>query len=200
MAYIRLPAGIRVAMEYEVFGKVVVNVYHVTTTDPIITVKLLDIAQVFADWWSAQFNNSLSQDIALTAVTALNLDVANGEKQTLVISPPVDGDSPNPAVPNNVAIVASFGTGLTGRSYRGRAYHAGLTENTVTGNEISSALASLLIGYYGVLQTDLAAENALLVVASFYSGGLPRATGVATEVESVSMNLRVDTQRRRLPK
>lgn len=200
MAFIRLPLGIRVALEYEVFGKVVVNVYHVTTTDPIITLKLVDIAQVFAAWWDAHLSTSMSHDISLTSVTALSLDVANGEKVTVVVSPPVAGGSPNPAVSNNVAIVASFSTARTGRSYRGRCYHAGLTEQAVTANEISGAMSAVLIGYYADLITSLTTNNAELVVASFQSAGVPRIEGVATPVESIGMNLRVDTQRRRLPK
>lgn len=200
MAYIRLPLGIRVALEYEVFGKVVVNVYHVTTTDPIISVQLLDIAQVFATWWAGGISDEFSSDIALTTVTALNLDEESGEKVTLVIAPPTEGALAPPTVSNNVAIVASFATAKTGRSFRGRAYHAGLNEASVTDNDIGVARAAAVVGHYADLVTSLAVQNALLVVGSFQSGGVPRAVGVATPVESVSMNTRVDTQRRRLPK
>ena len=200
MAYIKLPLGIRVALEYEVFGKVVVNIYHVTTTDPIITIKLLDIAQLFAAWWDAEVSVYFSQDIALNAVTAHNLNVPNGEKVTLVVSPPTAGQLPAGAVSNNVAIVASLFTAQTGRSFRGRSYHAGLDDPSVTANSIATGKAAGIVATYGDLVTSLALENAILVVASFQSESAPRAEGIATEVESVAVNLRVDTQRRRLPK
>lgn len=199
MAYIRLPAGIRIALEYEVFGKVVVNVYHVTTTDPIITLKLLDIAQVFKVWWETYMSLVMSPDIALFQLTALNLDEENGEKVTLVVSPAAPGQEVGEAVSNNVAIVASLNTAKTGRSFRGRSYHAGLPENYVAENRISTSAASLIVGYYASLVTLLAVQNAELVVASFQSGGVPRAIGVGTPVDSVAVNTRVDTQRRRLP-
>jgi len=200
MLFIRLPLGIKVAMEYEVFGKVVVNVYHVTTTDPIVTLQLLDIAQVFKAWWDSNMSSLFSEDIALNAVTALNLDEENGEKVTLVVSPAIPGTVVDEATPNNVAIVASLSTVKTGRSFRGRSYHAGLNDASVTENSISTAKAALIVTAYGSLITSLAVQNAELVVASFQSLGVPRAIGVATPVDSISVNTRVDTQRRRLPK
>lgn len=200
MAYIRLPLGIRVAVEYEVFGKIVVNIYHVTTTDPIITLKLLDIAEVFEAWWDANLSDEFSQDIALTTVTALNLNEENGEKLTLVVSPPIAGTVLSDAVPNNVAIVTSFATAKTGRSFRGRSYQAGLTESSRTGNVIGITRATAIIAAYGDLVTLLDVQNAELVVASFQTLGAPRELGVATPVESISVDLRLDTQRRRLPK
>lgn len=199
MAYIRLPAGIRVALEYEVFGKVVVNVYHVTTTDPIVTVKLLDIAELFADWWTATLSDDFSTDIGLTQVTALNLDEENGEKQTFVVSPPTVGGLAEAATSNNVAIVASFATAKTGRSFRGRSYQAGLPEIQITENLITTVRAASIVSSYGALALLLAVENALFVVASFVTAGAPRAEGVATEIESIAVNTRVDTQRRRMP-
>lgn len=200
MAYIRLPLGIRVAMEYEVFGKVVVNVYHVTTTDPIITIKLTTIAEAFRDWFISDLNIGLSPDIALTAVTAHNLNVANGEKITVVVSPPSPGIAVGDAVSNNVALVASLGTDLTGRSFRGRSYIAGITETNVTANEIGTAYAAFFVSSITFLMADLDSINTDLVIASFVSGGAPRAEGLPTLVTSVSMDVRVDTQRRRLPR
>lgn len=200
MAYIRLPLGIKVALEYEVFGKVVVNVYHVTTSDPILTVKLFDIADVFEAWWDNTLSAEFSNDIGLNAITAHNLDVPNGEKVTLPVSPAIVGGSVNEAVSNNVAIVTSFRTALTGRSFRGRAYHAGLAESMVTDNVIDPAKTARMVDAYVDLIDRLAVENLLFVVASFQSGGTPRGTGLATPVSSIIVNARVDTQRRRLPK
>lgn len=198
MAYIQLPLGIRVALEYRVFGKIVVNVYHVTTTDPIVTIKLLDIAEIFESWWDVDMKVAMSLDIALEQVTCLNLDVPNGEKLTLIVSPAIPGTNPDPAVPNNVAIVGSFSTAKTGRSFRGRTYQAGLPETVVTGNNIPIATAAFLVTNYATLVGLLFAANVDLVVASFQSLGVPRAVGVATVVETVEVNTRVDTQRRRL--
>ncbi len=200
MAYIRLPLGIRVALEYELFGKVIVNVYHVTTTDPILTVKLIDIAEIFEAWWTNNLAAEFTTDIGLTAVTALNLDVPNGEKITVAVTPPVTGAEDPPTTTNNVAIVASFATAKTGRSFRGRAYLAGLRELSIAENVIGVLKAADIVDDYLDLLTLLELANSQFVIASFQTAGAPRAEGVATDVQSVSMNTRVDTQRRRLPK
>lgn len=199
MAYIRLPAGIKVALEYEAHGKVVVNVYHVTTSDPIVTIKLLDIAEIFEAWWDADMSGNMSDEIELFQITALNLDVENGEKLTLAVSPPVTGQIVGTSVPNNVAQVVSMHTALTGRSFRGRAYHAGLTSGDVDGNDVDAAIVTAMLLDYAALESDLDVIDTQLVVASFQSAGVPRAVGVATPISSFSATSRVDTQRRRLP-
>lgn len=199
MAYIRLPMGVRVAMEYEQFGKVVVNVYHVTSGSPITSIKLFDIADIFRDWWVSTQRSGLSTDIALAQVTALNLDVPNGEKVTRVVSPVSPGLAVGDAMSNNVALVASLATDQTGRSFRGRSYMAGLREADVTANNVSVAFAAGTVANYIQLIDDLFFAGDNLVIASFFSLGVPRVEGIATNVSSVSANTRVDTQRRRLP-
>ena len=199
MPYVRLPSGIKVVLEYEVFGKLVVNVYHVTTPDPIITLKLLDIAQVFKAWWDGSMSLAMSNSIELVKVTALNLDVPNGEKLELAVVPALPGQVLVPAVSNNVAIVVSFATAKTGRSFRGRAFQAGMPDDQVTGNDIDTATATFFVTSYSELISDLGIQSTDLVIASFFTEGAPRAEGVPTPVESVSVNTRVDTQRRRLP-
>lgn len=200
MAFIRLPLGIRIALEFDLAGKVVVNVYHVTTEDPIVTVKLIDIALAFVDWWDVELSNRFSEDIALFSVTALNLNVENGEKITQPVTPVIPGQVVQPAVSNNVALVVASKTTKTGRSFQGRSYLAALGETDVTNNHIVIAKAAAIGADFVLLSGRLAAENADLVVASFQAGGVPRAEGVATKITSYIVNTRVDTQRRRLPK
>lgn len=199
MAFITLPLGIRVAVEFTIQDAIVVNVYHVTTTDPIVSIKLLDIAQLFVDWWGSDQKTDFSHDIALTSVTALNVSIPNGEKQTVIVSPPEQGIINTPAPPNNVAFVISYATAQTGRSFQGRSYLAGLPEDAITDNDLSIAKVANLVTSSIALTADLIQANAELVVASFQAGGVPRVTGLATPVTVVSMNTRVDTQRRRLP-
>lgn len=199
MAYIRLPGGIKVALEYEVYGKVVVNIYHVTTTDPIVSIKLIDIAEIFEAWWSTQMRQNFSQDISLHTITAHNLDVPNGEKITLAVSPALPGTDVSIAMTNNVALVATFDTDQTGRSFRGRAYLAGIPRGDIVDNNASAAIVTALLVDYVSLSAALAVGNAAHVVASFQTAGAPRPEGVATQVTAYTMNTRLDTQRRRMP-
>lgn len=199
MAFIRLPGGVKVALEFTVGGKVVVNIYHVTTTDPIVTLQLLDLAQVFKAWWEIQIAPNITDRVELFQVTALNLNEENGEKVTLAVIPTVPGTIVSDVVPNNVAAVVTLNTARTGRSYQGRTYLAGLAENEVVINTILGyRVVAILLGMQGLVPL-LDAQNSTLVVASFQHNLAPRAEGVATPVDSFSMNDRVDTQRRRLP-
>jgi hypothetical protein len=101
---------------------------------------------------------------------------------------------------NNVALVASFATAKTGRSFRGRSYIAGIPVLNIAENEVTTVFAAFFVNAFAVLISDLDIDNDVLVVASFQSGSEPRVLGVATPVDSVSVNQRIDTQRRRLPK
>lgn len=199
MAFIRLPGGFRIALEYQIFGKIVVNVYHGTTTDPITSIKLFSIADLFEAWFDTSLASAVSADIKLAQITVLNLDEENGEKVTNVLVPANPGTRAGAAMPNNVALVASFATAKTGRSFRGRSYIAGLSEDDVGGVGVDTVFAAGIVTAFLALITDMAVDDEQLVVASFQSGGVPREVGVATPVDSVSCNLRVDTQRRRLP-
>lgn len=199
MAFITLPLGIKVAVEFDIQDAVVVNIYHVTTTDPIVSIKLLEIAQLFVDWWGSDQKALFSHDIALASVTALDISTPNGEKQAVVVSPPEQGFIETAAPPNNVAFVISYATAQTGRSFQGRTYFSGIPEESITNNDLAILKVANLVSATIGLTADLIAANAKLVVASFQAGGVPRVTGVATPVTVVSMNTRVDTQRRRLP-
>lgn len=200
MPFIRLPLGIRIVLEYTLDGEPVINVYHVTTDDPISTLKLQTIAEVFVSWWVNELSQSLSHDMTLLGVSALNLDVDNGEKVLVPALPVTSGGVAVASLPNNVALVVGMSTLRTGRSFSGRSYLAGIDEDAVTGNNIPIASAASLGLSFLELVVGLLAENTDLVVASFVADGVPRAEGVATEVTAFHVNTRVDTQRRRLPK
>jgi len=199
MPYIRLPLGIRVAMEFNLDGEPILNIYHITTEDPITTIKLTAVAQLFANWWNTTLSTRVSQDIALVSVTAHNLDVENGEKIHLPIFPNEPGESVSPSLPNNCALVISHKTAKTGRSYQGRSYIAGITESSVELSYIGVAEAGLMVSVFLTLDTQLLAASNQLVVASFVHNQAPRLEGVATPVDSFAVGLRMDSQRRRLP-
>lgn len=199
MAGITLPNGIRIALEFNIQDKVVVNVYHITTTDPIVTIKLQAVATLFVNWWLSDLDSLFSHDIALAQVTAWDVSIPNGEKHVVGVVPPAQGFIASPAPSNNVAFVVSHKTAKTGRSFMGRTYLCGFPLSTITDNEIEALKATNTVAAYVILDSLLAAANSQLVVASFVSGGVPRIIGVATPVTGFVMRLRVDTQRRRLP-
>jgi hypothetical protein len=199
MASILLPAGIRVAVEYDLNGKTVVNIYHVTDDNPITSIRLDAVAALFITWWTDNMAQEFSEDIALTSVTATDISVANGEQSVDTPVTPIAGEIVQPATANNLALVTSFRTNKTGRSFRGRSYQAGFSRVDITDNQVGLQKATDIGTAYVDLIDDLNVNNFNFVVASFAANGEPRLTGVATPVTSIIVNRRVDTQRRRLP-
>lgn len=200
MAYIRLPLGIRVSVEFTWNGEEVVNIHHVVMDTTPTLLDLTAIGTVIRDWARDNLMPNLSDQCELTGVTALDLNVPNGDKVYVPMAPPEPGNVAGESMPNNVALVCSFYTEKTGRSFRGRAYVPGMAELYVTDNYVNSAVAAEVALTYSELQTLLFVESGTLVVASFFAAGIPRAEGIGTRVRSFATNLRVDTQRRRLPK
>ena len=199
MPFISLPNGVKVAMEFTLNGQLVVNVYYVTTTNPIITANLSIIAQVFRDWWINNLRGSFSSGIALVRVVATDASVANGQQSVVTLATPSPGGVASVPASNQVALVITDLTGYIGRSFRGRHYHAGVVAADVTDNNVDQARLTAILTAYSTLTTSLNAFQTTRVVASFQANGVPRAVGVATPVLQVRGNTRVDTQRRRLP-
>lgn len=102
-------------------------------------------------------------------------------------------------MPNNVSFAIKFGTGLAGRSYRGRFYHIGFSEAMVADNVIITGNANQIRDAFPTLAGDLGAVGLEHVVVSKQLNGVPRTVGVATKITTYSYtDLRVDTQRKRL--
>lgn len=199
MAFVSLPNGVKVAMEYTLNGELIVNIYYVTTINPIITANLTQIAEVFRDWFADDLDSNFTSQLLLQRVVATDWTMPSGLQTTLTVSPPLPGLNAPPTAPNNVALVVGHLTGFSGRSFRGRTYHAGLQGSDVTDNFISAPRALDVLAAYDQLELDLAAIGATRVVASFVANGAPRAVGVATPITTTRLDSRVDTQRRRLP-
>jgi len=112
---------------------------------------------------------------------------------TFVPAQPNPGTAAGELDPANAALVISWKTGFVGRSYRGRTYHGGFTENQSQG---STALSSLVTGV-GAL------ASALLIYAG--TGAVPMHLVVAsrhlltlTDVTTPIVNAFIDSQRTRL--
>jgi len=112
----------------------------------------------------------------------------------------VTGQLTGEIVPNNVAIVMTHRTALAGRSYRGRTYLGGFTEAELARSFIVSSYGSSLETAWEAFASNVETDSNQLVILSRRTGGLERVEGIGTPVVSSGLrNLRVDTQRRRLP-
>lgn len=201
MAAIYTPATIKVVLNFSVNGQPVANVLHVRTVGAV-AVTPTDVqaaATTFSNWVVANLQNSQGTGIQLIDVTATDISGPGGAQFITQPGTPEYGQVASPSLPNNVAFVIKFTTGLSGRSYRGRFYFCGLTESQVGGNLINQADADNIVGAFNALPTALAAVDLEHVVVSTFTNGAPRAAGVATPITTYSYtDLVVDTQRKRL--
>lgn len=180
-----------------------VNVYHMET-DPGIpwdSFTLGSTAELFYNWWAASMRAYVSNQTRLDYVEAVDLSVQGGAYER-TIGPAIAGSSTSPALAAHTTLSVKWSTGYSGRSHRGRTYHIGLTESQVTGNYIApSAGATFTTAYNNLLPAVNAAGVRHLVVLSRFTNGGPRIWGVGYRIINASLvDLRVDTQRRRLPR
>jgi len=163
---------------------------------------LLLLAATFEDWWTTEVRVLVPNTVALRAIKATSLASETAPGIELAVSPPSVGTGTSPQLPNNVTIALKWVTALRGRSFRGRTYHIGLAEGQVALNAVDSAHLANLLTAYESINDYLEAVNPDwdLVVASRYSQGLPRVSGLATPITGVTSDGVIDSQRRRLPK
>jgi len=199
MAFIPLPLGIKVVPQFTYNGKLVVNVFYLTKVLGSVSVDLALAGQIFYDWWSTNLASSAPNTMTLDLVTATDVRVENGQQEVYVGAGPVAGTNSSPALPNQASLVVSMRTLNTGRSFRGRSYYVGLTEGVVAGNFVTGSFPTDLLAGYELLLAAWQADGYTPVVASFQHNNAPRVTGVATPINGMQINTRVDTQRRRLP-
>lgn len=180
-------------------GQIGENTFHVQNTEAFTANSLGVLAAAFASWYTGHWNARVSGTTSLTKVrcTDLTSQYAPGVEYTTGL--PVNGNLTGNGLPNNVSVSIKFNTGLRGRSYRGRIYALGLTDNAVNGNTVQSAWASGAITALETLVSEHIPVGMNLVVVSKYHNKTPRSAGVTTIVTSFSIDMTPDSQRRRLP-
>jgi hypothetical protein len=130
-------------------------------------------------------------------------DVKPGTLATVEsVAAAVTGNDAGQALPPQNAVVMTLYTASKGRSYRGRVYLPGVSENAWDG----SAMPGAVLTNYLTIPTQLGAvfgpggsnANWSLVVISRYLNKVKRGTPVGTAVTSIVVDPIIHTQRRRV--
>jgi len=181
-------------------GEVCQNVFHTHKGDPYETVDLIAAATVFKDWWLEWMQARLPTQLTFDRIESFSLEAFNAPSSTVIEDLPAAGTNSSAIpLPNNVTFAVKWITGLRGRSYRGRTFSLGVTEDQRSGNSLQpTALTGYLIAY-GALITALDVAGHPLAVVSKVTLGSPRVAGIATEIIGLSIDDTLDSQRRRLP-
>lgn len=196
-AYIPLPEGAQVVVSYTEFGSVFENVLYFTKAGGWDAAALQDLADSVQVNFAANMGGVVSSDASLIHVRAIDVSSA--------IGPVADNSAAsaglrvNPGLPGNVTLAIKFTTALRGRSYRGRMYLVGLSEDMVLGQAVDAAvLPDILLGVQSWIEAVEADSGGVHVVASYCQLSEWLVAAVATPVTGYSSDGFIDSQRRRL--
>jgi len=197
---IDLPDCARSVLRYSVFGQTVENVFYFHRSGGYTSTLLDDLNAEIVTAWTAEIRPHLPGDITLVDVTSTG---------TECIAPAQDIDTVGAAGSNvgaahenpGATFAIKFGTGLAGRSYRGRMYWPLLMDSEVNNGLLSGAFAGQIrSGVEDFFASILAGSGDQHVIASYANDCEWRTTGVFTDVTSYTyVDLNLDSQRRRLP-
>lgn len=205
--FIPAAGAVRVALEFRLGSHSAFNVINVNKGSAATPADLVAIAAVFQNWWNTQLRTYVSDQVVFISATLTALDAPGSPFLVAPNTGPASGALGFNAMPPNVALAISFTCGVSGRSYRGRAYMFGLvTVITQNAGVIDPGNIANIRAIWVALYNALITAGFPLCIASFYSGKdlagnkIPRAAAVLTNVTSVTVKARFDTQRRRLPR
>lgn len=202
MTFIPTPNACSVQNIWTLYGERVENQFHVAKTTPFTLADLTALGAALdgtlVDGYASELTaDSVHQEIILTALDSDSAPVFHNTYHA-----GTHGVGSNPSLPNNVAFSITSHTAQRGRSYRGRSYVWGFTDEEVTGNSLAAIKADAWVS----ILTDLLAEvvtfsaTAFLAVVSTRHNNAPRTAGVATPIVSFGYHdLFLDSMRRRLP-
>lgn len=189
----------RSVLRYSCFGQTVENVFYFTIAGGWDAASLLALNLAIDTAWTANIKPHLSTDITLVSVVSTDQGATGGAQDVHLVG--VAGSSPTAgfeSLGNTLAL--KFGTGLSGRSNRGRTYWPQLLATVVSNNEVVTSFANDIVDatrdFFDSIASDVGCVH---VVASYMNDCEWRLAAVTNPVTSYSYtDTRLDSQRRRL--
>lgn len=200
MPFVPAPNTAMVELIYNYQGQIAENVLYFRGAVPWTTVSLNALAADVLTWWSTRVKGLQPAQVSLTSIRLTSLESEVAPRVDYVTGlPQVGGDASLAPMPNNVTVVTTFLTALRGRSFRGRSYWIGLSEQQVLGNFITNSVRTDIQVAWNSLATDVNENGAAHVVVSRITGGVQRPVAVVTDITGYRTDDGIDSQRRRLP-
>lgn len=158
-----------------------------------------ELADQIANWCTENLLPVLVDDLTINEVVATDLTTNTGPQAVSIVGLPASGGVVGIPVTNNTAFVMSFKTAARGRSFRGRNYVPSVRSDRMTdSSNFNDSVVNEMNSVYNELPSFFEAVSASHVVLSRFSGGVPRTTGVSTEVMQYIGRHPVGSQRRRV--
>jgi len=181
-------------------GGVAQNVFYCATAGTPTETDLTEIGDAFGTWLEESWRSAHSQAWKAIGIVLRSMSEEEGIEINFTTGFPYVGTLTDAPVPDQVAYTITWGTGLVGRSARGRTYGIGLVPNqTVNHAQLSDATQAALTERWGNLLTVLSDAGHALQIVSFVEAGVPRTEGRKLPALSANARFPLATQRRRLP-
>lgn len=172
---------------------------HYSSGAPLTALTMNNLIDAYKTWESTSGFGWRNLNTALERVTVSDLTTQNGLVVDRAIVPAINGTVAGETCPNNVTIAVGLRTGLRGRSFRGRIYHIGFATSMTSLNQIlPTDLPGFITNYSGLLTLGVAPIFHLQVL-SYQTNLLVNNPAVATPVTGITVDVNLDSQRRRLP-
>jgi len=198
MAFQPVPDGVEVVFHATQNGVPIVNVFHVKDTETLDEDRLEAIADVFGSWWFTSIRPIQSSSYVLHDITVTALEASTGPQFILTLVTDNQGALTGEQVAGNAAAVISWRTASIGRSYRGRTYIGGLdAAGTLNAQTLESTFTAALSAAASDLIDALETIGAVLSVLSRVADGVARVAGVLTEIITIIVDNKIDSQRKR---
>jgi hypothetical protein len=198
--YVPVPACAQMEARFTVNGQLVENVMYFRYFDGSFADLVPTVGGFYKSDIADVLQNSWGPHVTLRELYFTDLAAVDGPVATYTTGLPLVGGGVLDEVANGVALVVCFRTNKRGRSFRGRNYLAGFIETLVVQSQYTNAFVADVVEAYNIFKEDVASQGYPMQVVSRISGGVPRVTGVATEVqEIVNTTPATRSQRRRNP-
>lgn len=192
-----VPNGIKIEWNATQNSIPVVQRVFVTKTSAPTSADLDDAIVAALAYFNAK-KGALHPSYILQNITATDVSVANGTQTILPLTTSNVGTGSGAPAAANAAMCISLRTNFTGRSFRGRFYEGGLiSDGFANAQNFQPTYVAGLADFFQDFIDALAAINMTLVVVSNFAAGVVRVVALATEIISIIVDTKVDSQRRR---
>lgn len=198
MAFVPVPDGREIVLKGSQNGVPYVNVFHTTGITAPSIIHFSDVLSAFWAWYQVSVLVVQHNSLVIGSITMRDISVANGIEVELVITTGGAGGVSSAPAAANAALVGSWRTANTGRSFRGRTYMGALTSSVFqNAQNVTVSFASDMTAGLTDLIDALALVGETLVVVSKFANKVQRLVGVATEIIGLIVDTKIDSQRRR---
>jgi hypothetical protein len=198
-AFIPFANIVQVNLRYTMEGQQCENTFHNKSTVAWTAPNMTTLAAIYYNWVDTDVKPLMVSDCVLQSIAVQDLTTQTSQGVDVPAAPPIVGTAFGDPMPMNVTVAVKLNSLFRGRNWRGRSYFIGIPDPQVSGSFIDATYAANLATAYNTLIATLSAASWPLHVASRWNNRVRRTIGATAEIVAASVELTVDSQRRRLP-